>query len=439
VIPLSVDSATTEKLLSVLQRHSAKWIAQTTVRHRLRSWGMLPKDITPLLRTFAVALSDGTAFTPDDFHEAELARMATIVIDGERAGPVDQALTRLLFSWATKPSNQTYLAERVSAETLEAMFSLYESTKLTYPAEAHPIARSMRRKIIMHVGPTNSGKTHNALRALAAAKTGVYAGPLRLLAHEIWERLNKGQIVPLGAEESSADADEEMGTDLGDGAPAAHRGEKRSYARQCNLITGEEQRIVDEAAGLSSCTVEMLNPVRLYDVGVIDEIQLMKDEDRGGAWTNAVLSLCAKELHLCGDETAVPIIEDIVKDTGDELVINRYQRLTPLRVAEKSLEGDFKNVKKGDCVVTFSRSNIFTMKAQIEKATNLRCAVAYGRLPPELRSKQAALFNDPKSGYDVIVGSDAIGLGLNLCVQDVLTKPQAYSPTLIQENQPRHL
>ena len=52
----------------------------------------------------------------------------------------------------------------------------------------------------MHIGPTNSGKTYNALRALAAANSGVYGGPLRLLAHEIWERLNTGQIVPLGAE-----------------------------------------------------------------------------------------------------------------------------------------------------------------------------------------------------------------------------------------------
>jgi ATP-dependent RNA helicase SUPV3L1/SUV3 len=34
--------------------------------------------------------------------------------------------------------------------------------------------------------------------ALAASSSGLYAGPLWLLAHEIWERLNRGQIVPLG-------------------------------------------------------------------------------------------------------------------------------------------------------------------------------------------------------------------------------------------------
>ena len=47
----------------------------------------------------------------------------------------------------------------------------------------------------------------------------------------------------------------------------------------------------------------------------------------------------------------------------------------------------------------------------------MRCAVVYGRLPPEIRSEQAALLNDPESGYDVMVGSDAIGI---LCVSSLL-------------------
>lgn len=34
-------------------------------------------------------------------------------------------------------------------------------------------------------GPTNSGKTYSALQSLSAAKRGVYAGPLRLLAMEV--------------------------------------------------------------------------------------------------------------------------------------------------------------------------------------------------------------------------------------------------------------
>ena len=42
----------------------------------------------------------------------------------------------------------------------------------------------MRRRIIFHAGPTNSGKTYNALQRLMAAESGTDCGPLRLLAME---------------------------------------------------------------------------------------------------------------------------------------------------------------------------------------------------------------------------------------------------------------
>lgn len=58
-------------------------------------------------------------------------------------------------------------------------------TDLTCPASWYPAARMMRRRIIAHMGPTNSGKTHAALAHLKAAPTGVYCGPLRLLAWEV--------------------------------------------------------------------------------------------------------------------------------------------------------------------------------------------------------------------------------------------------------------
>jgi ATP-dependent RNA helicase SUPV3L1/SUV3 len=182
------------------------------------------------------------------------------------------------------------------------------------------------------------------------------------------------------------------------------------------LITGEEAKIVADNAALLSCTVEMISTSILYDVAVVDEIQMIASSDRGGGWTRAVLGLFAKEIHLCGEETAIPIIQALVKETGDELIIKRYNRLTPLIIQDQTLEGDLSRVQKGDCIVTFTRSGIFALKRQVEELTGMRCAVAYGRLPPEIRSEQAALFNDPESGYDVMIGSDAIGMGLNLYV-----------------------
>ena len=49
----------------------------------------------------------------------------------------------------------------------------------------------MNRQIILHVGPTNSGKTYQALKRLENAESGIYCGPLRLLAHEIFEKMNE--------------------------------------------------------------------------------------------------------------------------------------------------------------------------------------------------------------------------------------------------------
>lgn len=83
-------------------------------------------------------------------------------------------------------------------------------------------------------------------------------------------------------------------------------------------------------------------------------------------------------------------------------------------MAEQSLKGDYSSVRKGDCVVAFSKQEIFAIKAEIEKLTKLKCAVIYGQLPSNIRSMQARLFNEENTGYDVLVASDAIGMGLNL-------------------------
>jgi len=52
-----------------------------------------------------------------------------------------------------------------------------------------PQARAMRRKLILHIGPTNSGKTYQAMQKLQEADTGYYLAPLRLLALEGYENL----------------------------------------------------------------------------------------------------------------------------------------------------------------------------------------------------------------------------------------------------------
>ncbi|KAG4987348.1 hypothetical protein JHK82_029722 [Glycine max] len=239
-------------------------------------------------------------------------------------------------------------------------------TDLTCPHTWYPQARKKHRRIILHVGPTNSGKTHHALKQLESSASGVYCGPLRLLAWEIAKRLNKAQV-------------------------------------PCDLITGQERDEVD-GANHKAVTVEMVDVSADYQCAVIDEIQAR---------------IAADELHLCGDPAAVPLIQEIMKITGDEIEVQFYERLSPL-VPLKVPLGSFSNVRNGDCIVTFSRQEIYKLKKRIEKEGKHLCSVVYGSLPPETRTRQASMFNDASSEFDVLVASDAIGMGLNLNISRII-------------------
>lgn len=136
---------------------------------------------------------------------------------------------------------------------------LLSAVDLQNPSKLFPEARLLKRKIIMHVGPTNSGKTHAALQRFSTADSAVYCGPLRLLALEIYERMNRNNV-------------------------------------DCNLSTGEEKR-ESSAVRRWSCTVEMAPMNRQFDVAIIDEIQMIADRQRGWAWTNALLGRCFFSFH----------------------------------------------------------------------------------------------------------------------------------------------
>ncbi len=42
---------------------------------------------------------------------------------------------------------------------------------------------------------------------------------------------------------------------------------------------------------------------------------------RGFSFTRALLGISADELHLCGDAAAVPLVQEILKVTGDEVEV----------------------------------------------------------------------------------------------------------------------
>ncbi|MBC7814217.1 MAG: hypothetical protein H7175_23890, partial [Burkholderiales bacterium] len=164
-----------------------------------------------------------------------------------------------------------------------------------FPTWQH-IGRSDQR-IHLHVGPPNSGKTHEALNALAEAESGWYLAPLRLLAYEIFDRMNQRGV-------------------------------------RCNLLTGEEY-IPVEGATITAATVEMFDPTRSGECVIIDEAQLLADPDRGWAWTRAMMEALAPNIHIIGPQTAKGLIQHLAGAAAVPVTVIEHERLAPIQVAEK--------------------------------------------------------------------------------------------------------
>ena len=266
---------------------------------------------------------------------------------------------------------------------LECIEDLRKISDLTEPAHWYPMARGLKRKIIYHAGPTNSGKTYHALKRFVEAKSGVYCGPLRMLAVEVFNKCNLTET-------------------------------------PCDLVTGEDRRQAnpDDPAEHVACTVEMTNVNKHYEVAIIDEIQMLRDQARGWAWTRALHGICADEVHLCGEGSALDIVQAMAKLCGDTFEMRGYNRLTKLTVLDQAL-GSLDNVRPGDCIVCFSRKDIYVLSGKLEGLGH-QCAVIYGGLPPGTKYNQAEKFNDPDDPCNVLVATDAIGMGLNLAIKRII-------------------
>ncbi len=244
--------------------------------------------------------------------------------------------------------------------------------------DLYPGARNMRRHFVLHLGPTNSGKTYNALLACKAAETGIYLAPLRLLAYEICEKFNI------------------------EGVP-------------CDMRTGEESIEVPFAKHTAS-TVEMLNTNEHYDVAVVDECQLIEDEERGGAWTAAILGLMADEIHLCAAENAEDLLITLIDMCSDSYEIVRHERSVPLVCDDRRFVFP-KSVEPNDALIVFSKRSVLSYAEQL-KMIGIKTSVIYGDLPYDVRRSEVARFI--KGETDVVVATDAVGMGLNLPIKRVV-------------------
>lgn len=241
-------------------------------------------------------------------------------------------------------------------------------------------ARKIKRKLKLYIGPTNSGKTYHALNDLASHSNGAYLSPLRLLAWEGKEELEK-------------------------------RGHPTS------LLTGEE-KIIIENSSFSAQTIETLNFNNVYDCILIDEIQMIFDDSRGWAWTQAVMGAPCKELIMAGAPEAEEIVQKIANILGEELEVIRLNRFNPLEVIEPfQLERDLGRLPLGSALIAFSRKNVLNYKKLLESKGH-KVSVIYGNLSPEVRTEEARKFRDGET--DFLVSTDAIAMGLNLPISTVI-------------------
>jgi ATP-dependent RNA helicase SUPV3L1/SUV3 len=107
-----------------------------------------------------------------------------------------------------------------------------------------------------------------------------------------------------------------------------------------------------------SCTIHATKFKKMYDIAVVDEIQMIDDPEQGHKWTEAILRLLCPEIHLCGEPRAYTIIKELVKQCGDTLEVREYERLSHLTVEDKHIKS-FSELREGDCIVAFSRTKCF--------------------------------------------------------------------------------
>lgn len=279
-----------------------------------------------------------------------------------------------------------------------------------------PEARNQNRTFHFLCGETNSGKTYTAFNEACKHKNGLYAAPLRLLALE-------------GQQEF----------------------EKRGHF--CSMVTGEEQDL-KENANFISCTVEMIDYSKEYDVAIIDEVQLLNDSERGYAWLQAIIGLNAKEIYLVGSEDISMVVNDIIdyinKDHKFNFKINskfdynldiefnnqifdissfvnkkeiiykkNFHRKTELIFDKEKYENvinKYGKLEPNSAVIAFSKSKVLSLKSTYEEMGNT-VAVIYGSLPAAVRKIEMERFASGEA--EVLIATDAIAMGLNLPIKNI--------------------
>ena len=224
------------------------------------------------------------------------------------------------------------------------------------------------------MGPTNTGKTHDAIEKMLEFETGIFGLPLRLLAREVYEKCVK-----------------------------------KIGLNKVALITGEE-KIVPNSASYFICTVESMPKDKSVDFVAIDEIQMCADKGRGHIFTDRLLYSRGEKLTMfLGSQVMKSIIDHLV----DDVEFVKKERFSKL-----SYSG-YKKISRLDrktAIIAFSIEEVYAI-AELVRRQKGGAAVIMGSLSPKTRNSQVDLYQS--GDVDYLVATDAIGMGLNMDIDQI--------------------
>ena len=115
-----------------------------------------------------------------------------------------------------------------------------------------------------------------------------------------------------------------------------------------------------------AATAEKLDMKRYWNVAVIDECQMIADQQRGYAWTRAILGVLAPEIHLCAAPEAKDLLLRLIESCGDSYEVEVHKRTTPLICMSHAV--DYQRVQPGDALITFSKVGVLSVAEDLRQS-----------------------------------------------------------------------
>ena len=226
-----------------------------------------------------------------------------------------------------------------------------------------------KNKINAVLGPTNTGKTFQAIETMLSFDSGMIGFPLRLLAREVYDKvvkkINKNKVA---------------------------------------LITGEE-KIIPSDAQYYLCTVESMPIDKKLDFVGIDEIQMCNDHERGHIFTERLLYLRGQKLTMfMGSNT----VKSIISKLDEDIEFVNKGRLSKLRYSGHK---KISRIERKSAIIAFSAEEVYAI-AELIRRQKGGSAIVMGSLSPKTRNAQVSLYQS--GDVDFLVATDAVGMGINM-------------------------